>query len=225
MATRRSALIRRSFVSGVLLVAPPAVTLFVFSFAFGWLVGLVDQVVRWAGPERLAEDVALVVRILAIVILVVVITFLGYLAQRGLGRRVFGRMGRVMNVIPLLSVVYGSVRQVADSLVERSSRYEDVVLVGYPHADSYVIGFVTGETPPELQAAVDRPTTLVYVPNSPNPTGGRMLVVPDDRLHETEMSIRNALRTTVTTGMATDGQVEPVGRHQPGSRGTGQARK
>ncbi|MEF8830444.1 MAG: DUF502 domain-containing protein [Halobacteriales archaeon] len=225
MATRRSALIRRSFVSGVLLVAPLAVTLFVFSLAFGWLIGLVDQVVRWAGPERLAEDVALVVRILAIVILVVVITFLGYLAKRGLGRRVFGRMGRVMNVIPLLSVVYGSVRQVADSLVERSSRYEDVVLVEYPHADSYVIGFVTGETPPELQAAVDRPTTLVYVPNSPNPTGGRMLVVPDDRLHETEMSIRNALRTTVTTGMATDGQVEPVGRHQPGSRGTGQARK
>lgn len=225
MATRLGALIRRSFVSGVLLVAPLAVTLFVFSLAFGWLIGLVDPVVGWVGLDRIADDAAIVVRILAIAILVVAVTLLGYLAQRGLGRRVFGRMGRIMNVIPLISVVYGSVRQVADSLVERSSRYEDVVLVEYPHADSYVIGFVTGETPPELQSAVDRPTTLVYVPNSPNPTGGRMLVVPDERLHETEMSIRNALRTTVTTGMATDRQVETVGQRQPGSRDTGPARK
>lgn len=204
MPSRLSAVVRRSFVSGLILVAPLLVTLFVLNLVFGWLTGAVDPLVRYVGLARYTGNIQLVARVVAIVVLVVVITAVGYVAQRGFGRRVFGRMGRVMNVVPLVSTIYGSVRQVADSLVERSSRYEDVVLVDYPHHESYVIGFVTSDSPAEIDEAVDRDTSLVYVPNSPNPTAGRLLVVPEEHLHDVDMSVRQAFRTTVTTGMATE---------------------
>lgn len=204
MANRISRVLQRSFVSGVILVAPLVVTLFVLNLVFGWLTGAVDPIVRYLGLAKYTADVELAARVVAILLLVGAITAVGYVAQRGFGRRLFGRMGRVMNVVPLVSVIYGSVRQVADSLMERSSRYEDVVLVEYPHHESYVIGFVTSEAPGEIEATLEREAKLVYVPNSPNPTGGRLLVVPTERLHHTELSVRRALRTTVSTGMATE---------------------
>ena len=207
--------LKNSFVAGVLLVAPLVVTILVGRVVVGWTLGIVNPIVQ---TTRLATYVAndtLLAQMLAVVLIVVTITVLGFLAQWTVGQRVFGGVGRVVNFIPLVNTVYSSIRQVASSLVDRDSRYESVVLVEYPREGVYSIGLVTAESPDAVESVAGEEAYNVFLPNSPNPTGGRLLVVPADQVHEINMSVREGMRQIVTTGMGADSDTEvpePVDR-------------
>jgi uncharacterized membrane protein len=99
-------------------------------------------------------------------------------------------------------VIYSSVRQVSNALMERSNRYESVVLVEYPREGMYSVGFVTGDSPDEVLSVAGADAYNVFLPNSPNPTAGRMVMVPDDQVHEVDISVRRGIRLLVTTGIA-----------------------
>ncbi|MCU4800738.1 DUF502 domain-containing protein [Halobacteria archaeon HArc-gm2] len=197
--------LKNSFVAGVLLVAPLVVTLLVGRVVVGWTLGIVDPLVQWTGLAAYVANDRLLAQILAVVLVLVTITVLGALAQWTIGQRIFGGVGRVVNFIPLVDTVYSSVRQVASSLVDRDSRYESVVLVEYPREGVYSIGLVTAESPRAVEAVAGEETYNVFLPNSPNPTGGRLLVVPADQIHEIEMSVQQGMRQIVTTGMGSNG--------------------
>jgi len=77
--------------------------------------------------------------------------------------------------------------------------------VEYSREGLYSIGLVTGESPAAVEAVTDRATYNVFLPNSPNPTGGRLVPVPEDRVHEIDLSVRRGMRILVTTGMG-DGE-------------------
>jgi len=111
-----------------------------------------------------------------------------------------------VNVIPLVSTIYSSVRQVADALVERRTAYDSVVLVEYPREGVFSIGLVTGESPTPVADFAGQDVYNVFLPNSPNPTGGRLVLLPEDQVHEIDMSVRRGMRLVVTTGM---GENEP----------------
>jgi len=138
---------------------------------------------------------------LAVVLIVAAIVLLGFLTQQSVGRHLFGNIGRLVNVVPLVSTIYGSVRQVADSLVERKTGYESVVLVEYPREGVYMIGLVTGESPRTVEDVAGQDAYNVFLPNSPNPTAGRLVLLPEDQVHEIDMSVRRGMRLIVTTGM------------------------
>ena len=198
---RLSDVFRRSFVSGVVLLAPLVVTVVVLRVMFSWLVVVANPVVTQTRLSQYTADSELAAQVLAIVALFVLVTLLGYVAQRGVGQQLFGSIGRVMDFIPLVSVVYGSARQMADSVVNRSSGYESVVLVEYPRRGVYSIGFVTGEANASAEQVAGEPVYNVFLPNSPNPTAGRLVLVPESDLVDTDMGSRAGLRTIVTTGM------------------------
>lgn len=200
-AMRISDTFRRSFVSGVVLVAPLVVTIVVLRVLFSWLLVVANPVVAETRLAQYTGNIEVAAQVLAIVALVVLVTVLGYVAQRGFGQRLFGSVGRIIDFVPLVSVVYGSARQMANSLVNQSSGYESVVLVEYPRRGVYSIGFVTGEATVSAESITDERVYNVFLPNSPNPTGGRLLLVPESDLVETELSPRAGLRTIVTTGM------------------------
>jgi uncharacterized membrane protein len=191
---------RRSFVAGLVLVAPLVVTVVVLRVAFGWLLVVANPLVAETRLANYTGNIEVAAQLLAIVALVAVVTGLGYVAQRGVGQRLFGRVGRVIDFVPMVSVVYGSARQMADALVNPSAGFDQVVLVEYPRDGVWVIGFVTGDGPTEAADAAGEHVYNVFLPNSPNPTGGRLLMVPESDLVETDMSAREGLRTVVTTG-------------------------
>lgn len=193
--------VKRSFVTGVLLLAPLAVTAYVLRLLVGWTVGVVDPVVEGTRLASYTDDNFLAAQVVAVVAVVLVVTLLGAIAQWSVGRRVFGRVGRVVNFIPLVGVIYSSVRQVASALVDAETRYDRVVLVEYPREGVYSIGLVTANAPPDVRTTTGEPAVTVYLPNSPNPTGGRLLLVPTAEVHEVDMSVRRGLRLLVTTGM------------------------
>lgn len=203
---RLSAALKSSFVAGLILLTPLVVTAFVLKVLVNWSLQFVNPVVQGTQLTQYTANIEIVAQLVAAVLILAAVTFVGYVAQRSVGQELFGNIGRVVNVIPLVSTVYASVRQVANSLVERQTAYEGVALVEYPRKGSYCIGLVTGESPEAVEEFVGQETYNVFVPNSPNPTGGRLLLLPADQVHEIDMSVRRGMRLIVTTGMGEDSE-------------------
>ncbi|WP_373189848.1 DUF502 domain-containing protein [Halolamina sp.] len=193
--------LKSSFVAGLILITPLAVTLYVLRLVVNWSLQFVNPVVQSTRLTQYTGNIEAVAQVVAAVSIVVSITLLGYLAQKSVGQQLFGSVGRVVNVVPLVSIIYGSVRQVANSLVERKTNYDGVVLVEYPRDGLYSIGLVTGESPQAVVEYTGQPVYNVFLPNSPNPTGGRLVLLPEDEVHELDMSVRQGMRLIVTTGM------------------------
>lgn len=207
--------LKEHFAAGLILVAPLVVTVYVVKLLVGWAVGILDPVVSGTGLLQYTGNVELVAQMAAAVIIVSSITVLGYLAEKQVGKQTFGNVGRVVNIIPLVNTIYGSVRQVANALVEQNTRYESVVLVEYPRKGVYTIGLVTSQGSPTIEAATGETMFNVYLPNSPNPTGGRLLLVPESELIEIDVSVRRGLRMILTTGVVADEEQLPKTERTP----------
>jgi len=202
--------VKRSFVAGLILVAPLVVTVYVIRILTNWTIQFVNPLVEGTRLTNYTANNPLAAQTLAVVAVLAAIVVLGYLAQQSVGRQLFGNVGRIVNVIPLVNVIYGSVRQVANSLVDRDEAYESVVLVEYPRNGVYSIGLVTGESPVEVEAFDGEPVHNIYFPSSPNPTGGKLVLVPESEIYETDMSVRAGLRLLVTTGVTENGEPKSI---------------
>ncbi|SEA35151.1 Uncharacterized membrane protein [Haloplanus vescus] len=196
--------LRASFVTGLLLVTPLAVTLLVLQFVFVRTTRLLNPVVRATRLTSYTGNVEIVAQLLAAVLLALGITALGYLASWRLGKRLFGGVERAIRLVPLVRTVYFGVRQVSESLAQRTAGYDAVALVEFPREGVYAIGFVTNEAPRSTRRATNEDLYTVFLPNSPNPTAGTLTLVPDDDIYEVDMSVRRGLRLLVTTGLSVD---------------------
>jgi uncharacterized membrane protein len=194
--------LKKSFVAGLALVAPLVVTFVAFRLIFGWLRGILNPIIEGTSLVEITGNVGFAAEILALFILFGIIAALGYVAQRSLGAYAFGLVDRLIGRIPIVSVIYSSVRQVSDALVSQESRYESVALVEYPREGLYVLGFVTSESPKAVVDALGGDAYNVYLPNSPNPTQGHFTLVPSDQVLELDLSVSRAIRLIVTTGIA-----------------------
>ncbi|MFB6080312.1 MAG: DUF502 domain-containing protein [Haloferacaceae archaeon] len=196
--------VRNSFVAGVVLVAPLAITVFVLQFVFVRISRTLDPVVGATHLVTYTANSRVLAHALAAVLIALGLTVVGYVASRSLGRRLFGSLERGVRLFPLVRTIYFGVRGVSESLVERAVGYESVVLVEYPRSGCYSVGFVTSRAPRTTRAATDEDLHAVFLPNSPNPTAGRLVLVPVGDLHDLNMSVRRGLRLLVTTGLSVD---------------------
>lgn len=203
-----SSRLKSSFVAGLILVAPFVLTLFILKIAAGWLLQIIDPIVEETDLAGFVGGDVLLAQVLAGLLLVVLLIVLGYLTQIAVARHLFGNFGRAVNVIPLVSTIYGGIKQVAESLVNSDTAFESVVLVEYHRQGVYSIGFITGEGPEAASDDAGEPVYNVYLPKSPNPTTGDLALVPESELVETDLSVRKGMRTLVTTGMGEDTEVD-----------------
>jgi|AntRauMinimDraft_4_1070384.scaffolds.fasta_scaffold00095_14 uncharacterized membrane protein len=193
--------LQSNFVAGLVLVAPLLVTLFVLRTVGRWLGGVLLPVVRGTRLETLTANNIVLAQVLALVLFVAFVTAIGFVAQRSAGRKLFGRTGRIVDFLPVFRTIYGTVRGVASSVTSRDSDFESVVYVEYPRDDIYRLGLKTGDSPEELEAIAGEPAHNVFLPSSPNPTQGLLNLVPESRIHDSDMSVRAAIRFLMTTGM------------------------
>lgn len=196
--------LKSDFLAGLLLLAPLAVTVFVLQFAFNKLLGFLQPIVSATRLAEYTANIEIAAQVLAAVLVVLFIVAIGFLADRSIGERLFGGFDRLVGLVPLVSIIYSGVRQVGNALAERENRYESVVLVEYPREGVYSIGFVTGDAPEAARTIAGGEVYNVFVPNSPNPTAGRLFLVPEGRVHETDLSVRQGLRLVVTTGITSE---------------------
>lgn len=195
--------IRTAFFSGLLLLAPLAVTLLVFS----WLVQQVGGPFReWFFfyiPETLlnAPNLSLIWDVLATIIVLLLITLLGYVSRLVLGRY-FGQVAeRAINNIPGLGTVYRTVKQIVDTFsVQKRNIFEKVVLIQFPREGSWVIGFLTNQAKGEIQTRTERDLWTIFMPTTPNPTSGFLLLIPREDIRELDMSVGDAMKLIISGG-------------------------
>jgi uncharacterized membrane protein len=216
--------VKDSFVAGLILVAPLAITLYILRILVNWSLQFINPLVAGTRLANYTGNVEVLAQVVAVLIIVAALTIIGALAQWSVGRHLFGNLGKTVNFIPLVNTIYAAIKQTATSLVDRDTEYESVVLVEYPREDIYSIGLVTSEGREAIDDVVGDQAYSVFLPNSPNPTAGRLVMVPASQIHETDMSVRQGMRMIVTTGIG-DKEAEleahgvPVDRDDPAGAG------
>mgnify|MGYP000032399559 FL=1 len=193
--------VKDSFVAGLILVAPLAITLYILRLLVNWSLQFINPLVAGTRLANYTGNVEVLAQVVAVIIIVGALTVIGALAQWSVGRHLFGNLGRTVNFVPLVSTIYAAIKQTATSLVDRDTEYESVVLVEYPREDIYSIGLVTSEGREAIDDVVGDQAYSVFLPNSPNPTAGRLVMLPASQIHETDMSVRQGMRMIVTTGI------------------------
>ncbi|MFT4944339.1 MAG: putative membrane protein [Halovenus sp.] len=196
--------LKRSFVAGIVLLIPLVVTLYVLQLLVGFAVQFIDPVVQNAELEGFTGDVELLARAVAVGLILIVVTIVGYIAQQPAGQRLFGSLGRLVSVIPVVRTIYSTIRQMATSFSSAETSYDSLVLVEFPRKDIYAIGLSTSDSPRPVEEVTGGPTQNIFLPSSPNPASGRLVMVPEDQIHEVDLSVRQGMRMLMTTGVGVD---------------------
>jgi uncharacterized membrane protein len=192
---------RKFIITGLLLWIPVVVTIWVFSFFIETLDNVVTllpeelQPMNWLGME---------IPGFGLLVTLIIITLTGMLTANVVGEKLLQVWNAVIGRVPILNSVYGSVRQISDTLLSPDGKaFREAVLVPWPNETSYTIGFVTGEPGADLVEGLEGSYLNVYVPSTPNPTGGYYVLVPIDKARKLSMGVETALRYVVSMGVAT----------------------
>jgi uncharacterized membrane protein len=196
--------IKRYLITGLLAFIPVWITWVVFKFVFTLLAGvgapLVTGIIGLVGlgaPHAAAElHRDWIISILAFVLTLVALYLLGWLSTRVLGRRILGTIDKLLERIPLVHTIYGGVKKLMTLMRNKPGGTQRVVLIDFPSPQLKSIGFVTRT----FVDAAGREIAAVYVPTTPNPTGGYLELVPTDRLIATDWSLDQAMAFIVSGG-------------------------
>lgn len=197
--------LRNSFITGLVLVAPLAITLYVLQLLSGVAFQLIDPVVDGAGLESYTADNDLAARMIAGVLILITVTVLGFLGQRESGQRLFGELGRPVALVPVVRTIYSTVHQISASFSSTETSYDSLVLVEFPRKGLYSVGLVTSESPESVDDVTGTATYNVFLPSSPSPASGRLILVSKDEVHEVDLSVNEGLSLVMTTGASSSG--------------------
>jgi uncharacterized membrane protein len=197
-APKRSWSLRRYLVAGVLVWLPILATVWVIAF----IIELTDRVLLFL-PESYRPEALVGFGLpgLGIVLALVVLLITGLLVTNFLGRRLVAYWEKLMKRIPLVRSIYGGVKSFAESVFSQKNTFRKVVMVEYPRLGMWSIGFVTAEDMPEISARTGMQQMCVYVPTTPNPTSGLIVMVPREQVTELEMTVDQAMRLIITCGV------------------------
>ncbi|HSY29128.1 MAG TPA: DUF502 domain-containing protein [Burkholderiaceae bacterium] len=190
---------RKYFVTGLLILVPLVITVWVISM----IVGTLDQSllllpVSWR-PEAL---VGFHIPLLGTIFTLLIIFFTGLATRNFIGNQVVRAWEMVLTRIPVVNSIYSSVKQVSDTLLSSSGNaFRKAVLVEYPRQGSWTIAFVTGVPGGDVANHLQADYISLYVPTTPNPTSGFFLMVPREQTIELDMSVDEALKYIVSMGV------------------------
>jgi uncharacterized membrane protein len=192
--------LRNAFFSGVILVAPLWLTILVFAKIVDIVGGTFIEFV----PQGLRDSKGMetVWNILATIIVVALVTLLGYVSRYVFGKFFFSIGDRFMQSIPGVSAVYNTVRQIVNTFSSQSRHmFNKVVLVEFSRQGCWTIGFLTNTVQAEAQAkAAGDEVWTVFVPTTPNPTSGFLLMIPKSEVVELDMPVGDGMKMIISGG-------------------------
>ncbi|MFC1499712.1 DUF502 domain-containing protein [Candidatus Zixiibacteriota bacterium] len=206
--------VRRSFAAGLIVLVPLLLTLWIieqlFNLVSGVLFGPVSLI--FGGADRLNDPLPLVgwsglrvehlVPVLSILALLLIIFLLGVIARNVLGARALAFGDRILTRIPIIRRIYVAVSQISQAfLSSQKGAFKRAVLFQYPHPGMWSVGFVTNEN--ARDTLVNMPPAdyyFIFLPTTPNPTSGFMLVVPQADCIDLAMPVEDALKLIISGG-------------------------
>jgi uncharacterized membrane protein len=195
--------LRKWLFAGLLVLAPLGITVWVLR----WVVSTLDQTLKIL-PHSWQPDLLLGLHIpgLGVIFAFVMVLFIGALVSNFIGKQLLKWWNSLLTHIPVVRSIYSGVKQVSDTLFsEKGNAFRQVVLVQWPHAGMWTVGFVTGLPGGELLKHLPDDALSVFVPTTPNPTGGYFVMVRKSDCIALEMSVDEALTYVVSMGVIVPG--------------------
>jgi uncharacterized membrane protein len=190
--------LRRYLVAGVLVWLPILATVWVVSF----LLRIMDYTLVWVPaayrPERLF---GFWLPGTGVVFALVIVFLTGLLVTNLVGRRLVLWGEEVLNRIPIVRTIYGGVKSFAESVLSQSNSFRKVVMVEYPRAGVWSIGFLTAEDVPEVSEKLGEPHAAVYISVALNATAGYLVILPRRQVVDLDMSVDAAMKMIITCGV------------------------
>ena len=182
---------RSKLFAGIATLLPLYLTFIVIKFLFVTLEEISDPLLK-----RFDIDIPG----LGIILTVSLIYLLGLVVTNFLGRKIFNIGENFVKRVPIVNMIYTTLKQITETFSSADTAYQKVVLIEYPRKGIYAIGFMTGETKGELK---DRKGEMVnvFVPTTPNPTSGFLLFFEKEDIIELDMSVEDAIKLVVSAGM------------------------
>ena len=187
--------LRNYFIAGVLVLIPIGVTVYLTLF----FIKIFTKIL----PQEINPNNYLPYSIpgLEIIISIIVITVIGWLSLSFLGKKLVKLVNDIFKRIPFLRTVYSAIGQMTQSFaLSRKSKKKSVVLVEYPRKGSWAVGFATQENRGEIASKTNKNLINVFVPTTPNPTSGFLLMYPKDEIIYLDMSFEEASKFIVSAG-------------------------
>ena len=214
--------LRNYFLTGVIVTAPIAITIFlVWQF-----ITFLDSYVGRLVPVRYNPETYLPFGIpgIGLVIMLAFLTLIGFVTAGFAGRTLVRTGERLLSRMPIIRSVYGTLKQIFETVLNQSSRsFREVVLVEYPRRGIGAIGFVTGPTQGEVQERTDEDLVNIFLPTTPNPTSGFLLFVPRKDLIHLNMTVEEGIKLVISGGIVTpksgDDDEAPRVRSGPSAQG------
>ena len=190
---------RRYLIAGLIVWVPLGITIWVLH----WLLTSLDQILLVL-PENARPRALLGFDIsgLGLVVFFVILFLTGVLAANFFGQRLILAWEAILGRIPFVKSIYSSVKQVSDTLLSsKGYAFRKALLVEFPRPGSWTIAFLTGTPSPVVTPYLTGEHISVYVPTTPNPTGGYFLILPRSQVRELDMTVDEALKYIISMGV------------------------
>ena len=186
--------LRNYFITGIVVLVPIGITLYLTKF----FISLSSKLI----PSEINPNNYLPFLIpgLEIILAIIFITFIGYLSLSFIGKKILQLFNDLLKKIPILRTIYSAIGQMAETLAPKRKSKKSVVLIEYPRKGSWAVGFATKDNKGEISKKTNQNLVNVFVPTTPNPTSGFLLMFPKDELIYLDMSFEEASKFIVSAG-------------------------
>ena len=186
--------IRNYFIAGVVVLIPIGVTFYLTIL----LVKISSRIL----PKEINPNHYLPYNIpgLEIIISIILITLIGWLSLSFIGRKLLNLFNNILKKIPILRTIYSAIGQMTETFTKTDKDKKNVVLVEYPRKGSWAVGFATKENTGEISDKVKKDLINVFVPTTPNPTSGFLLMFPKDEVIYLDLTFEQASKFIVSAG-------------------------
>ncbi len=186
--------LRNYFITGVVVLIPIGITLYLTIFLIKVSGNLIPKEIN---PNNyLPFDIPG----LEIIIALFLITLIGWVSLSFLGKKFFELLNKILKKIPILRTIYSAIGQMTESLTKKDNNQKSVVLVEYPRKGVWAVGFATKENQGIIKDKIKDDLINIFVPTTPNPTSGFLLMVPKKDLIYLDVSFEQASKFIVSAG-------------------------
>ena len=186
--------LRNYFIAGIIVLVPLGFTLYLTIF----LVSISSNLI----PEEINPNSYLPVSIpgLESALSIIFITLIGFISLSFIGKRVLKIINDLLKKIPFLRTIYSAIGQMTESFANKKGKKKSVVLVQYPRKGSWAVGFATKDNKGEISKKTNSNLVNVFIPTTPNPTSGFLLMFPKEEVIYLDMSFEEASKFIVSAG-------------------------
>ncbi|HAU59459.1 MAG TPA: hypothetical protein DCW45_03725 [Opitutae bacterium] len=194
---------RNAFLTGLLIFLPLGITIFVLNFLLDLFKAPVTRLSFQLGlsEESFFFGLETLLAALGLILGILGLTLLGFLSNYVLGKFFISTTEKFLDKVPFLSTVYRSVKQIVETFgKDNRAVFKAVVLIEYPRKDCWVLGFLTGDASSDTEDVVGKKLSNIFVPTTPNPTSGFLLLVPREEVHFLKMSVGDGMKMLISGG-------------------------